>query len=716
MKQLSRLLTFILCFELVVSPTLSSNGIFISNAQAEDCPSGFEFDSTLNRCVTSQQMAEVMNAVSNCNGDKACYKQNAEQALKDAEAEGKVKEQMGNASGLINSGMKVISIAGPLLITIKLMAGGGTPTTTPPAAGAAPKCSAMSGLIMLGASVVAFGGDMIANNGHKSRLKKIKQEWEEIIAGNKSTANSTSTSSTTADSSSTSTGVSKVAATEGQSQAFEMLAKSEDSMAKAAKMKAMIYGVAGAAYAAAAVMAGLELMKPVADRCEVTHVRNGDPLNLYAMKELKNANDLASILAIHQSKNSFQSPSIDEYELAKKSIDGFSFNEDVVQAVKYVTLALASNLMPIQSANAVELTAAASGGGGAGGVLKFMASPPGRLILGGILSVWSITMAMHASKQAKVSKNRAEFLRKMKDQFNDAQGALGCSDTERESPSAPTCYCYTAEGQRNSNRASSAVCAALFNGKNLNTSSSYLASGSNSCITKSGAEDASCTCKSSNTCASVSTSGGITGLDTGTFSMVNGALSNLNGVANGNEGANLSPLGSASTAARLLDTANKIAAKSKTGQSLLKNKKKLVGQMDASLRAGAGSAPSLGDSNSPIPTSPAAAIAELQNEFKKAESPINTASGGQTIGQPVSPNEAEPALDFSLGNEQASEATQVAEVMKQKLDYGQNDITTSNTNLFEVLSNRYQRSGMRRLFDDEGKTQADAPAKSEINQ
>jgi hypothetical protein len=55
--------------------------------------------------------------------------------------------------------------------------------------------------------------------------------------------------------------------------------------------------------------------------------------------------------------------------------------------------------------------------------------------------------------------------------------------------------------------------------------------------------------------------------------------------------------------------------------------------------------------------------------------------------------------------------------MNKELDMDQADINKgSDTNLFEVLSNRYQRSGMRRLFDVEGKTEADKPAKTDINQ
>ena len=42
--------------------------------------------------------------------------------------------------------------------------------------------------------------------------------------------------------------------------------------------------------------------------------------------------------------------------------------------------------------------------------------------------------------------------------------------------------------------------------------------------------------------------------------------------------------------------------------------------------------------------------------------------------------------------------------MKNDFDYGGNEINdSSKTNIFEVLSNRYQKSGMKKLFDDNEK-------------
>ena len=63
----------------------------------------------------------------------------------------------------------------------------------------------------------------------------------------------------------------------------------------------------------------------------------------------------------------------------------------------------------------------------------------------------------------------------------------------------------------------------------------------------------------------------------------------------------------------------------------------------------------------------------------------------------------------------SGEDIEVAEVMGKEIDTGDSDVnTSSHTNIFEVLSNRYQRSGMRRLFEGNSTAPVDAPSKTEL--
>jgi hypothetical protein len=122
----------------------------------------------------------------------------------------------------------------------------------------------------------------------------------------------------------------------------------------------------------------------------------------------------------------------------------------------------------------------------------------------------------------------------------------------------------------------------------------------------------------------------------------------------------------------------------------------------------------------PTNMSPQQAASLLEKEIEQGttysvNSPSShTSGGGGTDSMP------EEKLEFGLTQEAAAaQAVEVAEVMDKEFDMEQNnnDISKgSDTNIFQVLSNRYQRSGMRRLFNDGGKNQVDQPAKTDITQ
>ena len=58
MQRILKLTSLLLCFELILGP-VAPGFSFVSNAMAQDCPSGTQFDSTLNRCITTEQMANI---------------------------------------------------------------------------------------------------------------------------------------------------------------------------------------------------------------------------------------------------------------------------------------------------------------------------------------------------------------------------------------------------------------------------------------------------------------------------------------------------------------------------------------------------------------------------------------------------------------------------------------------------------------------------------
>jgi hypothetical protein len=133
----------------------------------------------------------------------------------------------------------------------------------------------------------------------------------------------------------------------------------------------------------------------------------------------------------------------------------------------------------------------------------------------------------------------------------------------------------------------------------------------------------------------------------------------------------------------------------------------------AALSSGAGQPSNLLGSSSNLPSNPGEAAAMLEKEIK-VDGPQGIGRG-DSIAVPAGGDEKKD-VEFGLTTDDlAAQDGQLAEVMGQDLDYGQSDVTGSaKTNIFEVLSNRYKRSGMKRLFDDKNPEPVDKPGKTDV--
>lgn len=793
MSTLFRFLTLLLCLELIVSPIAPNMSLIVQNAHAEDCPTGFTYDSILNRCLTKTETANVMNATMSCGNDTECYKQNAQQAFQDKVNAGEAPERKGGG-GFISTVATIAAIAGPVTYAVAGMSN------------AKSQCQSPSFYAMIGGAAALFVGDTLANMQHKKRLAKIKEDWGKIV--NPEEANGDKDKERTT-------------SIEAQSQAFEMLARAEDSLASAAKMKKTFFMIATLAYGVSAVISGMEIIKEhslktaslvvgpqqeaaiaayklhmVQNTCTqlaasvekkkdsfFVYYSEGKKLNfkeeIQYQYNLKNSDDLVSfILNKKEHEGSLGDPFI-EYESYKTAFKELEPKDRTVfEVFKSASLTAIANLSPIGSAYAVEeaqseVVDAAAGSGptststtttssgqnsatsSSEGVntnaakaykedkakgINFLALGAGigvgvaagklvgakmitstnRLIFSGVMAGMTLMMATHAGSQAEASKKRAELLRKMRDEFVSASGAIySCKSEDRNDPAKPTCYCYTAENQRNANRGNSQICQKLWAGINTNPNSYTAATQSNKvCVNQNRQADSTCACKQTNTCMKVSLSG-VKGLSLGTNNMLNGAIAPLNGVTSGSiDAANLDSASLASQAAKVTALGKELD-KNKALQGVNKNKDKASLQLKKDLARGAASMNSgnfLGSSSgSGMPTNAGEAARMLEKEIAD-QAPITGVSGGETIA--AGSDSSEQPLEFGLtGDQLAAQESQIAEVMKEDLDYGGNDINQgSKTNIFEVLSNRYQRSGMRRLFDEKGVTKPEAAAKTDITQ
>ncbi|GEM_PF-6596959 len=344
---------------------------------------------------------------------------------------------------------------------------------------------------------------------------------------------------------------------------------------------------------------------------------------------------------------------------------------------------------------------------------KFIKTPKFRIAFGAVLGTLTYFMVKEMGDQQKLAKARKETLLTLKGDFENTQGMRVCTPDERNDQTQPGCYCYTADGTRNTARSSSAVCQNMWNSVSLN-GTSYLADtgdGTKVCITQSNQVDEKCSCRTSGTCLKAS-GFNISGISLGTLSSLGSGLSPISTVASGN-GASLNTDAVINGAMKLREATDKILASKdmKNDNAIVKAAEKSLGNIANSNQGTLGS-PSVRSTPSSLAGFDAkAALEDLQKEVESTKASTASTGTGFDMGQP-----SEPSLEFGLTEEEAAiQEQQVAEVLNQDMDLGNSDISTSNSNIFELLTHRYQRSGMRRLFDTEGKTQPDAPAETDVN-
>lgn len=342
---------------------------------------------------------------------------------------------------------------------------------------------------------------------------------------------------------------------------------------------------------------------------------------------------------------------------------------------------------------------------------KAVYTPAGRLITNGLMGTWMGIMTAHMAKQQKLSEERAELLRKMKLEFDTQGGLVNCSSADRSDPGKPACYCFTSDNKPNPATMENKVCnmklAGLKDAPKSNLPSTKV------CVNQNMTADPECSCKRTNSCMKIS-GFNMNGINPGTFKMMSAAASPANSLFNGNSAAADMDAGTIGTnAARLKNAADKMATK-------VKDAKKKSDNLSNALMAASAGIPAAGPGYSSgagsLPSSPKAAAAALDKELKETKEDEITTAGRKNGSGPGFDVPTEPEPEFGLSEDAAAaQEIEIAEVMGQELDMGNNDISTSSsTNIFEVLSNRYKRSGVKRLQGDN--TKVDAPSATDISE
>ena len=328
---------------------------------------------------------------------------------------------------------------------------------------------------------------------------------------------------------------------------------------------------------------------------------------------------------------------------------------------------------------------------------KAIYKPGTRIAISGVLGIWMGIMTDHMAKTAKAADDRAKKLMEIKAGFESHAGLFQCKEEDRTNTNKPECYCYTSDNTPNPARARSKICAnayAAYAKNNFNYLNVPEISG---CLASNGNVDGACKCRQTRSCMKMS-GFDMKGMSPGTFRMLNGAMAPVNDLITGNSTGAQITSGAGTNAARIKKAQEDLLKK--TDPNLAREIASLQTKMEKDL-ANTGSGLTMGSNadSSPIPMNPQQAAAELEKELKKTNEDLSIAGGaGGSIAIPS----GLPEPEFGLSEEGlAIQESQVAEVMKEDLDYGNNDIHGgSSVNIFEALSQRYQRSGMKRLFDE----------------
>ncbi len=352
---------------------------------------------------------------------------------------------------------------------------------------------------------------------------------------------------------------------------------------------------------------------------------------------------------------------------------------------------------------------------------NFMNSSLGILTISGIATIYSGLLYKGAAKQEEESKENIKKLEKMIASFKDSYS--GYCPKGRDELTDPACYCYTDDGKKNTTRTNSQSCIDLW------AKSTYKLSGDANnyglgtavepvgCVNLNNEFDETCKCKKfvdakgSNSCkkgVSLTLPNDTFSTGLATSAGVNNTLKFAANSLNGNPRFDLLSSGSLN--------ANALKAKQVTRQvatSLEKDKNiklplidetnvgkyaaALIGQnnIDNAMKSSFG-ATSIGNSRSSNPA--------VENILKAAQVKAGLEiSGGKGLGAKKSSNN-QLSLNFNdtSGMTGAGQLIQdFPEEAEKNYKYKNSDISNNDSaSIFEIISNRYVQSGLKRLFED----------------
>jgi hypothetical protein len=369
---------------------------------------------------------------------------------------------------------------------------------------------------------------------------------------------------------------------------------------------------------------------------------------------------------------------------------------------------------------------ASKAAGESGGVFDkagdLFSSSAGVAILAGISAVLSGILYKAAKKQEEDSEENIKKIDKIIAEFNDA--FIFYCPKGREDLTDANCYCYTEDGKKNPNRTKSQTCMALWSkdGFKLSGSAGSYAGGNGKaepvgCMTQSGQFDEKCGCrkfidaKGNNACykaSSVTLPSNEIGSSVLAKSGLQDAMKLANNSANGNP--NFGGANSSQLVAKAIDNKNihdnllaKVMA-SGNGKGLVKVDegnvfaltKKAIGEkgLKHAIENYKMNPHSLG--TGPTDNSMKVQVSEAAKKVG-VKSEISGGSGLQNRGDTKKDASINVNVDGGSG---VTQIQNLGDTTEQKTYKIKNDVNKDKSaSLFQIISNRYINSGLRRLFE-----------------
>jgi hypothetical protein len=369
---------------------------------------------------------------------------------------------------------------------------------------------------------------------------------------------------------------------------------------------------------------------------------------------------------------------------------------------------------------------------------RALRTPYIRAALAGVLAAHAWTLHKQAKDNEEESQRRINALNEIRLDFTSTGGAglaSYCTEKDRKLPSKPNCYCFNPDGTPNKMRAGRDVCI-LFTADHYYKKGEYSRLGGigynpmKGCLSSSGKINDCSYCKKNPKSCELIPAATISGFSIGGVKPYGSALKSLNDYNGGFLNASNFDEAGIERKLRAFKKANNKLSKDPKNKEFMDKVNKLKGQINKTysqalnrmpaktLAAITGTAQGASSSNNFQKSLDAKLSSKVKDKLKKSDVKF-TAGGDDSKGSSKSNQDGD--YDFGFGDDAGGMGgvqidDEVADVMDKNFQFDNNDIHKNKSgNIFKILSIRYQRSALIRLFDDKGEYQLDEANKTDIN-